>query len=97
MFARLLLFKLEPGSRSTASELASAFDTMLKARKGFHSVTFLADDNGGEYGALTVYETREDAQAAYEALFSGLEQALSGIAKAPPHEKLFEVVEPIIT
>lgn len=94
MFARLLLFRLEPGSRSKAEELVSTFDGMLRARKGFKDVTFLADDDSGEYGALTVYESREDAQAAYDALFPGLQQALTGLAKEPPHETLFEVVVP---
>ncbi len=94
MFARLLLFRLEPGSRSTAQELATAFDGMLKARKGFRDVTFLADDDSGEYGALTVYESKEDAQAAFDALFPGLQQALSGIAKEPPRETFFEVMAP---
>ena len=87
MQARLILFKLEPGSRSTAEKIADQFAPVLKSRKGFRDATFILDDEAGEYGAIVLWESKEDAEAAAE--------ALSGIAKETPRHPLFEVYEPL--
>ncbi len=94
MYARLVLFTLGPGMRSTTEEIADEMIPKVKVRKGFKSVTFLGDDEAGEYGAFVLWETKEDAEAGKEALFPILQNALSGIAKSPPSLKLFEVIEP---
>jgi len=94
MYARLVMFTLGPGMRSTAEKLADQFASAHKTLKGFKSATFIGDDTVGEYGALTLWESKEDAEAAGTALGPKLEQALSGIVKGPPTRRLFEVYEP---
>ncbi len=94
MYARLTLFTLGPGMRSTADKIADEMIPKVKARKGFQNVNFLGDDEAGEYGAFVLWETKEDAEAAKEALFPILQNKLTGIAKGPPTHKLFEVIEP---
>ncbi len=94
MYARLVLFTLGPGMRSTAEKVADEMSLKVKARKGFKNVNFLGDDEAGEYGAFVLWETKEDAEAGKEALFPVLQSILSGIAKGPPTLKLFEVIEP---
>ncbi len=94
MYARLVLFTLGPGMRSTAEKVVNEMSPRVKAQKGFKNVNFLGDDEAGEYGAFVLWETKEDAEAGKEALFPVLQNALSGIAKGPPTLKLFEVYEP---
>ncbi len=94
MYARLVLFTLGSGMRSTAQEIAKEMFPKVSARKGLKSVNFLGDDEAGEYGAFMLWETKEDAEAAKEALFPVLQGLVSGIAKSPPTLKLFEVIEP---
>ena len=94
MYARLVLFTLGPGTRSTAEKLVDQFAPLLRAWKGFKSATFLADDTAGEYGTLVLWESKEDAEAAFEALNPQMEKALTGIVKGPPTLSLFEVLEP---
>ena len=94
MYARLILFKLEPGSGSAAEKIADQFAPLLKSRKGFKNATFISDDEAGEYGNLVLYESKEDAEAAAEALFPVVQKTLSGIAKEPPRHPLFKVYEP---
>ena len=94
MYARLVLFTLGPGTRSTAEKLADQFAPALRAQKGFKTVTFIGDDAVGEYGGLSLWESKEDAEAAAAALDSRLEQALTDIVKGPPTRRLFEVYEP---
>ncbi len=94
MYARLVLFTLGPGMRSTAEKIVDEINPKVKARKGFKSINYLGDDETGEYGAFILWETKEDAEAGKEALFPILQSKLTGIAKSPPTIKMFEVYEP---
>ncbi len=94
MYAQLVMLTLGPGARSAAEKLADQFAPALKTLKGFKRVTFIGDDTVGEYGSLSLWETKEDVEAAAAVLGPKLEQAVSGIAKAPPTRRFFEVYEP---
>lgn len=94
MYARLVLFTLGPGMRSTAEKIVGWSAASFKAQKGFKGATFLGDDDRSEYGGLTLWESKEDAEVAFEALFPQLQEALAGIIQGPPITKLFEVFEP---
>ena len=94
MYAQLFMFTLDPGTRSTADKMADEFAPSFKGLKGFKGVTFMGDDVSGEYEALSLWETKEDTEAAAAVLRPKSEQSLSGIAKGPPTRKYFEVYEP---
>jgi len=94
MYAQLLMLTLGSGTRSTGEKLADQFAPALRALKGFKRVTFLGDEVVGEYGSLTLWESKEDLEAAAAVLGPKLEQAVSGIAKVPPTRRVFEVYEP---
>jgi heme-degrading monooxygenase HmoA len=94
MYASLVMLTLGPGKRSTGEKLADQFAPALKTLKGFKRVTFLGDDAVGEYGSLSLWESKEDLEAAAAVLGPKLEQAVSGIAKSPPTRQFFEVYEP---
>ena len=94
MYASLSVLTLGPGMRSTAEKLADQFAPALRALKGFKRVTFLSDETVGEYASLSVWESKEDAEAAAAVIGPQLEQAVSGIVKGPPTRRFFEVYEP---
>ncbi len=94
MYAQLVIITLGPGTRSTGEKLADQFAPALRTLKGFKGVTFFGDETVGEYGTLSLWETKEDVEAAAAVLGPKLEQAVSGIAKAPPTRRFFEVYEP---
>jgi len=94
MYAQWVMFALGPGTRSTAEKLADQFAPVLRTLKGFKSVTFIGDDTAGEYASLSLWESKENAEAAAAATGSRLEEALSGIVKGPLTRRLFEVYEP---
>ena len=77
-----------------AEMLATQFAPALRARDGFRSQTFLGDDALGEYSALVVSESREQAQATFEAMYPRLKQALVGFVQDEPTRRLLEVIEP---
>ena len=67
---------------------------LLFEKKGFKRVTFFGDETVGEYGSLSLWESKEDAEAAAAVIGPKLQQAVSGIAKEPPTRRFFEVYEP---
>ena len=92
MYARLTLFTIGPGMQAKAEEIAAEMIPQVETHKGFKSINFLADDEAGEYGAFILWDTKEDGEAAKEALLPVLQSKLAGIAKGPPTVKLFEVI-----
>lgn len=94
MYATLVMFTLGPETRPTAEKLAEQFAPVIRGLKGFKSITFLGDDAVGEYASVTIYESKEDAEAAVAVPGPRLEEALKGILKGPPVRRLFEVLEP---
>ena len=94
MYARLVLVTLGPGARDKAESLADSFGAVLAGLKGFRGVTFVADDVAGEYGSISLWETREDAENVRFTAGPQTRQDLRDIARGPPRVRLFEVYEP---
>ena len=94
MYASLSMITLGQGMRSTAEKIADQSVPTLKALKGFKGVTFLGDVTVGEYSSLSLWESKEDAEAAAAVMAPKVEQAVSGIAKKPPTRRFFEVYKP---
>lgn len=92
MYARLVLFKLGPGTRPTADALMDQFGPAMQAFKGLKSVYFIGDDKTGQYGAFVLWDSKEYAETAFEALQPKLQAALKGLVEAPPQTPLFEVM-----
>ena len=98
MYLRLNMFSVGSGQRSEFERLADRFAPIFKAQKGFQSVTFFeADAAAGEYGSFSLWETREDAEAADGALMPQLQQAMreAGLQmRGTPIRRIGEVFEP---
>lgn len=94
MQARLVMFTMGPGKRAVAEKMADQFLAAMKSLQGFKGATFLVDERVGEYGALSLWESKAEAEAAGEALTPDLQQALQGIVQGPPTQRQFEVYEP---
>jgi hypothetical protein len=52
------------------------------------------DESTGEYGMLSLWETKADAESAANALAAGFQQALQGHVQGPPTQRTIEVYEP---
>ena len=91
MYAVLTMFTLGPGTRPIADKIGEQFMPVLKSFKGLKDVTFFSDDAAGEYGGLSLWETKEDAEACLAATGPKLEEALKDIVKGPPKRGVYEV------
>lgn len=94
-YLRLMVFKLGPGQRAKAASLVEQFAPAISGRPGFARATFFGDDASGEYGVAVLWESREAAEQAFEALFPRLQQALAGAVSEPPRHPLYEVVREV--
>ena len=91
MYARLVMFTLGQANVCPAEKLADQFASALKTLKGFKSATFFGDNTVGEYGGLSLWESKEDAEAALATTGSELKEALSGVVKGQPKRGVYEV------
>jgi heme-degrading monooxygenase HmoA len=94
MYSRLVIFKVGPGKHSSIEALVDEFDDIYRTQKGFRHVFIIGDEASGEYGSFSVWESKEDAEAANAVIAPRLQQALSGLLQGPPERWVFEVLEP---
>jgi heme-degrading monooxygenase HmoA len=95
MHGRLTLITAGPGERAKMEALADKAASRYRQLKGFKGVTFFADEQEGLYGSLTLWESREDAEAAAAAAGPALREELAGIAlRGQPQIRTVDVYEP---
>ncbi len=94
MYARLNKMNVGPGQREFAEGMADKIAPVMRSLNGFRSVTFMGDFETGEIGGLSVWETKEDADAAGETMASMFQEAVGDKLKGPPDIKVLEVYEP---
>jgi hypothetical protein len=94
MYTRLILVNFGPGTRSTGEMVIDTFAPIYKTMKGFKGATFFANSDTGECGALSLWETKQDAETATVSLWPKLQQVAGGMLKGPPMVRTFELYEP---
>ena len=94
MYARDFSFKAKPHMRSEVEALADGVFSFMKSLQGFVTVHFLMSEDENEYGSFSLWETREDAEAAGEAMRSKTREALQKITDAPVTQNICEVYKP---
>jgi heme-degrading monooxygenase HmoA len=93
MYAALTTFTLGPGMREAADKMGGQFMAMLQDMKGFQSMTMFGDYDAGEYGGLSIWATKEDAEAALAGTEEPMKQAVGHMLKGPPVRKVYQVWE----
>jgi heme-degrading monooxygenase HmoA len=93
MYVLLTMFTLGPGTKEVADKMGEQFMGMLQGMKGFQSMTMFGDDDTGEYGGLSIWATKEDAEAALAGTEQPMKEAVGNMLKGPPVRKVFELWE----
>ncbi len=91
MYAMWTIFTLGPGMRETADKLCEGWAPVLTSLKGFKSATFIGDDSVGQYAALSLWESKEDAEAAIADTDPKVQEQIGRMAKGPVTRKVYEV------
>lgn len=96
MHARLTLVPAGPGMRSAMERVADELAPIVRAQRGFKGLTFLFDDThdtAGLYGALSLWESKPDAEAAGRVLDATIHEALARLRLGSSTTRPFEVYE----
>jgi heme-degrading monooxygenase HmoA len=96
MYARVLKVTLANGkTRADAEAMADQTYPIYKSLKGFAGATFMVhDESKGEYGSVTLWETKEDAEAAAERVRANFMEHHADKVASPPEAHTAEVYEP---
>jgi heme-degrading monooxygenase HmoA len=94
MYGRLSLLQGRPGDRARMEPIADRFLPLLQQQTGFQDVTFFLDERSGLYGSFSRWDTREDAEAAGDAMQSELQQAVAEVGLLGPQIRIVEIYEP---
>ena len=91
MYVLLTTMDLGAGTEHLQIKLGEEFSSALRRLKGFRSLTMFRDPATGKCGGLSLWVTREDAQAALSYTEPRLKEALAGAVKAPPVREIYDV------
>jgi hypothetical protein len=90
---RLVQFSLGPGKRSLEEEIANKVVPKIRVQKGCDRCEFFADYQGGDYGIVVLWESRQAADDAASVVGPVLMGELAR-ANADPNIRLFDIYEP---
>jgi heme-degrading monooxygenase HmoA len=85
---------LNPGQRAQAEAIADQGYPGVAQLPGFVQLTFFLNEERNEYGAVTIWATREDAEAADALLTPQFTQAFGDLATSPIDSRIYEVYTP---
>jgi len=94
MFARLVKVRMRPGSRYLAERLAGRWTAGVATLPGFVSVSFFLDDELGEYGYYSVWQTRAAAHDVIDEMGEQVADALAEVALGETEVRIYGVYTP---
>ena len=94
MYARYFSFKSTAENRAAIENLADEIYQQTVAMPGFISATYVVSDDETDYGSFSVWQSREEAETAGEAIRELVTPVLQGLVTAPPQVSVMEVYEP---
>lgn len=94
MHAHLIMFTLGPNKRYIAEMVCDKYHEIVSSVKGFEGITYLFDDVAGEYGALSVWASKEESEAAYQYMYPQIRSAFGDAVKGSPDIRMLEVYVP---
>lgn len=87
---------LKPGNRALAEQIGDQAAVRLSKLPGIvpGSIVFFLDDEDNSFGAISLWESREAAVKAGEAMEAGTIQALGDARDSELEATIYEVYEP---
>lgn len=84
---------LKPGNRAAAEKIADQGAPGVAQLPGFESITFFLDETRNEYGAVSVWASREAAEGADAVLTPQFTQAFGDLLAGPIETRFYEIHE----
>ena len=84
---------ITPGNRPAAEQIADQGAPAVAGQPGFESVMFYLDEERSEYGAISVWASREAAEQADAALTPQFAQAFGDLMQGSIETHIYEIYE----
>lgn len=94
MYARHFTFKSSPEHRAAIENMADRAYELSKTLSGFVGATYMVSEDETEYGSLTLWQSREEAEQGGATIREMVAPELEGKVAAPPETKMLMVYEP---
>jgi heme-degrading monooxygenase HmoA len=94
MYARIFSFESVPEKREAIEAIADAMYAFTKSLKGFVSAMYMVSEDQREYSSITLWQSKEAALEAGDAIREKAAAALEGVVTAPPKLVIKEIYEP---
>jgi heme-degrading monooxygenase HmoA len=82
------------GNRAAAERIADQGVAAFEQQAGFENVTFYLDEDRSEYGAVSIWTSREAAERANAELTPAFEQAFGDLMRGSIETHVYEIYEP---
>ena len=94
MYMRMSLARLQPGKGDDWRRMIDGYDPVFRRLPGFVSATYYCDDEAGFAGSLTVWESKEAAEAAAAAVDEKTREVMASLYGERPSVQVLQVYEP---
>jgi heme-degrading monooxygenase HmoA len=92
MYARLSTYPLRPGTRAAVEEGLEHWIRLLAAQPGHRRTTFYFTAAEDRFGSVSLWDSREQAEAVTGALGAATMQSMGAVMTGPPTTEIVEVV-----
>ncbi|RLA37807.1 MAG: hypothetical protein DRR03_01790 [Gammaproteobacteria bacterium] len=92
-YCRIFHFEFKPGNGDAVRVLASQAREVMQRQPGFRSVTFFADFDNGQGGAMSLWDSPEAITAYIKGSSGMMRVATAGLFLGAPRTVIAEVIE----
>ena len=93
MYVTLTTFSYKPGMREALEKVADNQFTASQGIKGWKSMTYFINPEENECGSFIIWDSKEDAEAAWAIVGPKIQEAMSELLTAPPKRSVYEVLK----
>ena len=94
MHMRMSLATLKPGMSDDWRRMVDGYDVVIRQSPGFVAVTYYCGDEAGLAGSLTVWESKEAAEAAAARIDGKTREIMASLYQGTPIVHVLPVYEP---
>ncbi len=94
MYMRTSLAALKPGMGDAWRRMVDGYDPVIRQLPGFVAVTYYCDDEAGLAGSLSVWQSKEAAEAAAARIDDKTHEITASMYHGTPTVQVLQVYEP---
>lgn len=94
MYMRMSMATLKPGQGGAWRRMVDGYDPLMRQMPGFVTVTYYCDDEAGQAGSLSVWQSKQAAEAAALRMDDKTHEIMATLYQGVPTVQVLQVYEP---